>query len=92
MKAETGSELQRKPQPQRSIAVTVNERLVNFSEHKVTGLEIKQAAIQQGIVIQEDFVLFEVKGNASLKQITDSETITLHPNQAFRAVAPDDNS
>lgn len=74
------------------ITVTVNERPVNFSQHKVTGLEIKQAAIKQGVAIQEDFVLFEVKGNSPLKQIGDCETITLHEGQKFRATAPDDNS
>ncbi|MHC5777954.1 multiubiquitin domain-containing protein [Nostoc sp.] len=74
------------------ITVTVNERPVNFSQHKVTGLEIKQTAIKQGVAIQEDFVLFEVKGNSPLKQIGDCETITLHEGQKFRATAPDDNS
>lgn len=76
----------------KTITVTVNERPVTFSEHKATGLEIKQAAIKQSVAIQEDFVLFEVKGNSPLKQIGDCETITLHEGQKFRATAPDDNS
>lgn len=74
------------------ITVTVNERPVTFSEHKATGLEIKQTAIKQGVAIQEDFVLFEVKGNSPLKQVGDCETVTLHEGQKFRATAPDDNS
>jgi hypothetical protein len=74
------------------ITVIVNERPVTFSEHKATGLEIKQTAIKQGVAIQEDFVLFEVKGNSPLKQIGDCETVTLHEGQKFRATAPDDNS
>lgn len=76
----------------KTITVTVNERPVTFSQHKVTGLEIKQTAIKQGVGIQEDFVLFEVKGNSSLKQVGDCETVTLHEGQQFRATAPDDNS
>ncbi|MEH1869960.1 multiubiquitin domain-containing protein [Nostoc sp.] len=76
----------------KTITVNVNERPVTFSEHKATGLEIKQTAIKQGVAIQEDFVLFEVKGNSPLKQIGDCETITLHEGQKFRATAPDDNS
>ena len=74
------------------ITVTVNERPVTFSEHKATGLEIKQTAIKQAVAIQEDFVLFEVKGNSPLKQVGDCETVTLHEGQKFRATAPDDNS
>ncbi|MEI2579975.1 multiubiquitin domain-containing protein [Scytonema sp. PRP1] len=81
--------LSKKP---KMITVTVNERPVTFSEHKATGLEIKQTAIKQSVAIQEDFVLFEVKGNSSLKQIGDCETVTLHEGQQFRATAPDDNS
>ena len=81
--------LEKKP---KTITVTLNERPVTFSKHEVTGLEIKQAAIKQGIAIQEDFVLFEVKCDSSLKQIGDCETITLHEGQRFRATAPDDNS
>jgi Multiubiquitin len=76
----------------KTITVIVNERPVTFSEHKATGLEIKQTAIKQGVAIQEDFVLFEVKGNSPLKQIGDCETVTLHEGQKFRATAPDDNS
>jgi hypothetical protein len=78
--------------PPISIAVKVNERPVTFAERKTTGLGIKQAAIQQGLPIQEDFVLFEVRGNAPLKQIGNSEQVNLRENQVFRAVAPDDNS
>lgn len=79
----------RKP---KNITVTINERPVTFTKHKATGLEIKQTAIQQGITIQEDFVLFEIRGNSPLKQIGDCETIVLHENQKFCATAPDDNS
>lgn len=74
------------------ITIIVNERPVTFTKHKVTGLEIKQTAIKQSIAIQEDFVLFEVKCDSSLKQIGDCETINLHEGQKFRATAPDDNS
>ncbi|MBD2302323.1 multiubiquitin domain-containing protein [Nostoc sp. FACHB-190] len=76
----------------KTITVTVNERPVTFLEQKATGLEIKQTAIKQGVAIQEDFVLFEVKGNSPLKQIGDCETVNLHEKQKFRATAPDDNS
>ena len=76
----------------RSITVTVNEKPVVFQQHRVTGVEIKTTAIAQGVSIQQDFVLFEVKGAGHLKQISDDEVVTLHEHAQFRAVAPDDNS
>lgn len=80
------------PRVEKDVTVTVNGRPVTFTDHKATGLEIKTTAVRQGVPIQTDFVLFEVKGGQPLKQIGDQETVTLHKNQAFRAVAPDDNS
>ncbi len=74
------------------ITVAVNERPVTFTERKTTGLGIKQTAIQQGLAIQQDFILFWVRGEAPLKQIADSEAVNLHEGQVFRAVTPDDNS
>ena len=77
---------------EKEIIVTVNGRAVIFTDHKATGLVIKTTAMNQGVPIQIDFALFEVKGGGHLKQIGDHETVTLHKNQAFRSVAPDDNS
>lgn len=92
MKIEAGREAKELAKEQKSVTVIPNERPVTFSEHKVTGLEIKRSAIQQGVAIQEDFVLFEVKDNSSLKQIRDCKTVNIHKGQLFRATAPDDNS
>jgi hypothetical protein len=92
MQTEIGKEKEAGSKNPKTITVTLNERPVTFSDHKTTGLEIKQTAIKQGVAIQEDFVLFEVKGNSPLKQVGDRETVTLHEKQVFRATAPDDNS
>lgn len=92
MNTEVSEVAEKRSKDSKTVSITVNERPVNFSEHKATGLEIKQTAIKQGVAIQADFVLFEVKGNAPLKQIGDCDTVTLHKGQVFRATAPDDNS
>jgi len=75
-----------------TVTVKVNNNEVTFHERKVTGVQIKQTAIDQSVPIQLDFALFEIKGPGHLKQIADQETVTLNKNQEFRAVAPDDNS
>jgi hypothetical protein len=89
-KVEANAQGQGKKPPVGTI-VTVNNRAVTFGDHKATGLEIKTTAISQGVPIQGDFALFEEKGD-HLKPVADGEEVTLHPNQKFRAVAPDDNS
>lgn len=92
MSAEVETNAQGQSKKPVSTTVTVNNRSVIFSQHKATGLEIKTTAVNQGVPIQSDFALFEEKGNSPLKPVGDGEEVTLHPNQKFRAVAPDDNS
>jgi hypothetical protein len=75
-----------------TITVTVNNRPVTFHKRKETGAQIKATAIVYGVPIEQDFTLFEDKGHGHLVQVADSEEVTLHPKQTFRAVAPDDNS
>lgn len=91
MSAEVVNERGREKKPTATI-VTVNNRPVTFNQLKATGLEIKAAAVTQGVPIKPDFALFEEKGGSPLKPVGDGEQVTLHPNQKFRAVAPDDNS
>lgn len=86
-KQEAGSQA-----PPHSVTVKVNSKDVTFADHKATGSEIKSTAISQGVDIKQDFSLFEVHQGGPLKPVPDGETVTLHPNQSFRAVAPDDNS
>jgi len=76
----------------KTLTVKVNNRGVAFTEHKVTGALIKSTAISQGVPIQQDFQLFEVKHGEPLKPIADDQVVTLHEGEEFRATAPDDNS
>lgn len=76
----------------KTVTVKINNHSVTFQDHKATGLEIKQTAVQQGVAIQENFNLFRVKGGGGLDPIDDGETVTLHKDEEFRATAPDDNS
>lgn len=79
----------------RTITVTVNSKPVELTvghvKPEATGAEIKAAAIAQGVNIQPDFVLFDVRG-PELKPVVDDQLIVVHPHQEFQAVAPDDNS
>ncbi|MGE2721221.1 multiubiquitin domain-containing protein [Mycolicibacterium celeriflavum] len=83
------TEAHRRGQP---VEVQVNNRPVRLPDHKVTGLEIKQAAIEQGVHIELDFVLSELRKNHPAQVVGDTDTVTVTKNSRFTAVAGDDNS
>ncbi|MBD3676357.1 MAG: multiubiquitin domain-containing protein [Planctomycetaceae bacterium] len=74
------------------VTVIVNNKEVVFDDRTVTGLQIKQTAISQGVSIQANFALFEKKPSGKLRPVPDDEEVHLHPKQEFRAVHADDNS
>lgn len=76
-----------------SVNVTVNRKPVTLDAHRVTGLEIKRAAIAQGVEIEEDFhlVLEATKGHPA-REINDDETITVTHKSEFTANDGDDDS
>lgn len=75
-----------------SVTISVNERPVKVEEPKVTGAQIKQAAISQGVQIQMDFILSEELGNRRTVIIGDNDLVTVNEDSQFVAVADDDNS
>jgi len=76
----------------RDVRVTVNGRPVQLRRGLRTGLEIKQAAIDQGVPIQIDFVLSLEVGPGHTRIIGDAEPIKVKQGQQFVAIADDDNS
>lgn len=77
---------------QTTVEIRVNKRPVTLQERTVTGSQIKAAAINQGVAIQQDFLLYVVRGNGQLDPVGDEETVHVHPQEQFRAVTPDDVS
>jgi Multiubiquitin len=76
-----------------SVIVTVNTKPVKLRSHRVTGLEIKRAAIEQGVEIQEDFLLtLEAHEGHPARTIGDHETITVTKQSMFTANDGDDDS
>jgi Multiubiquitin len=76
----------------KTIAIEVNGRDVEMTKEEVTGLEIKEAAIAQGVNIQPTFVLQQELPNGSSKIIGDRDKVQLRKHLRFTAIAPDDNS
>ena len=75
------------------VTVKVNEHAVTLASHRVTGLEIKQAAIAQGVEIEEDFLLtLEAHDGQSASTVDNGETITVTMHSVFTANDVDDDS
>jgi Multiubiquitin len=74
------------------VVITVNEKPVRVTGPTVTGMQIKEAAIAQGVQISMDFQLSEELPNGRTRIVGDADEITVNKNSRFDAVAGDDNS
>lgn len=74
------------------VTITVNNKPVVIDGPRVTGLEIKEAAIAQGVEIGLDFVLSEELPNGETRVVGDDDPVTVTKHSKFTAVAGDDNS
>lgn len=75
-----------------AVTVHVNERPVALPVHETTGLQIKEAAIAQGVPIEPDFILVEELGHDRTKPITDTDHVHVSDHSRFLANDGDDNS
>jgi hypothetical protein len=76
-----------------TVTVTVNRKPVALSSHRVTGLEIKETAIAEGVEIELDFLLtLEAFEGQPARVIADDEVITVTKHSTFRANDGDDDS
>lgn len=80
------------PGRDRPVPIKVNKKPVKVDGPTATGLQIKQAAIEQDVGIQLDFHLFVIGGDDKEARVRDGESVELHRDQGFSAVAGDDNS
>ncbi|QNE35377.1 multiubiquitin domain-containing protein [Leifsonia shinshuensis] len=76
----------------KSVDVLFNKQQIVLQQRKYTGLELKEAAIRQGVAIQLTFVLFELKHNGRRTPIGDHDTVQVNKESEFAAMDNDDNS
>ncbi|MCC6711852.1 MAG: multiubiquitin domain-containing protein [Candidatus Dadabacteria bacterium] len=74
------------------VKIFINEKPIIVIGYEHTGLDIKQAAIDQGVNIQLDFILSVELGPGRTKIVADSEMVKVQRGQKFIAIANDDNS
>ena len=74
------------------VAITVNNKQVTVTGPKITGQQIKEAAIAQGVQIELDFLLSEELPSGETQIVGDTDIVTVNKHSKFTAVAGDDNS
>ncbi len=74
------------------VGIFVNDKPIQIERGEHTGLEIKQAAIAQGVQIQLDFVLSLEKRQGETQIIGDTDSVKVKNGQHYVAIADDDNS
>ena len=78
--------------PTRPVFITVNRKEVKVDGPKVSGLAIKEAAIERGLPIELDFTLAEETSDGKRKNIGDRDIVDVTDKSVFWATAGDDNS
>ena len=76
----------------KTVEIEVNDNKIKMLEGPANGIEIKEAAIDQGVSIQANFVLQLQLPNGSSKVIGDTDKVQVTDHLSFTAIAPDDNS
>lgn len=72
--------------------VTVNGKPVVLRKRHMTGLEIKEAAIAQGVRIEANFILQEELPNGQSRIIGNDDRIEVRDHERFTAIPNDDHS
>ena len=72
--------------------ISVNRKPVEVDGPLTTGLEIKKAAIAQGVAIQAEFKLAKVGADGKQHIVGDEEKVDVREFKTFFATDGDDNS
>lgn len=92
--SQTAAKEKPKPdRPEHEVTVHVNKKPVVLRDKRVTGLQVKEAAKDQGLAIELDFLLtLEAEHGEPARSIGDDEEIKVDKHSRFRCNDGDDNS
>lgn len=76
----------------KTVDAVFNKKPIQLPKGRLSGLEIKQAAVAHGLSIQLTYVLFQIKNRNHRKVVGDADIIEIREGIEFAAVADDDNS
>ena len=92
METETQGNVEKPEKHGHLVTIHVNNKPVQIEGPTASGIQIKQAAIAQGVSIQPNFQLLEELGGGRTKVIADGDVVHVNEHTRFVAIAPDDNS
>lgn len=72
--------------------ISVNRKPVEVDGPVLTGMEIKEASIKQGLAIELDFQLAIVESDGKERIVGNADKIDVREFKTFFATASDDNS
>ena len=78
--------------PKELFPISVNRKPVEVGEPLITGLEIKETSIEQGVAIDLDFQLAKLDADGKHRIVGDSDKVDVREYKTFFATAGDDNS
>ena len=78
--------------PEKLFPISVNRKPVEVGEPLITGLEIKEVSIKQGVAIELDFQLAKLGADGKHRIVGDSDKVDVREFKTFFATAGDDNS
>jgi hypothetical protein len=78
---------------EKEVTVTVNTKPVGVPDNEVTGLQVKEAAKNQGVEIELDFLLMlEGHGGHDPRLVADDEPFKVNKNSSFTCNDGEDDS
>jgi len=90
---DTAPEAPNRTEEHGEVTVKVNRKSVILSSHRMSGIDIKRAAIAQHVDIQEDFLLtLEASPGHDARTVGDADVITVTKHSVFTANDGDDDS
>jgi hypothetical protein len=85
-------EIEQRHDQHKPVVIRVNNNDVTMPGRYATGLEIKEAAIREGVDIKVEIVLFAELPDGKEKVVKDDQTVDLHHDKCFEAIDNDDHS
>jgi hypothetical protein len=77
----------------KEVPIKLNNKRVVLPKHRMTGLGIKEEAIEQGVDIKLDFILtLDARDGKPIETIEDDQVIFVRDHAEFTANDGDDNS
>jgi hypothetical protein len=74
------------------VTVIVNKQPVTVDGPRLTGLDVKKAAMAAGLKVELSFTLSKKEANSRFKNVADDDVVTVNKESVFMLTDDDDDS